>query len=130
MPGPTKSKKLHVIQGTYRKSRHDKKEPEPVAGFPIAPPWLGPSAVEIWNDIHRTMEATGVLTQADQMVLASFCVLCAKIADAERNGEILPASYYAVMATTANKLGLDPSSRARLAKPEAPKPADEWASFG
>jgi len=119
-PKPTALLKLH---GTMRPGRHADRarEPKPASILPEPPEWLLPEARAEWDRVIRGYAATGVLTSLDGGMLATYCQMWGRFVEAERavSYKPLPAAFAAVMSGIANKLGLDPSGRARLRTPGA-----------
>ena len=71
---PAKPTKLHILEGTFRSDRHgDGVEPEPLPGPAKCPKHLSKDAKRVWKELVRVMDGAGVLTQADQWIMARFC---------------------------------------------------------
>ncbi len=146
-PKPTALKKL---KGTLQKCRENRQEWHPPAGAPALPEGMPKVAQSEWRKAVELLVPSGILTQADGRVLESYCRSIARARAAEeiveREGltvetqqgcQAHPAVGIARQAWEkadryGEKLGLDPSSRARLKAPEAPKvdPDEEFLSRG
>lgn len=125
---------LKLIEGNPGKRRINGREPRPPAFVPTCPAHLSPTAKTEWKRMARMLNETGLLTQIDRTVLATYCQAYGRWVEAERRlaetPALLktPAGYVQVSPwiTIANKqvelmtrlmaeLGLSPSSRSRLA---------------
>lgn len=100
------------------------------------PAWLGEDARKVWNGVKRKLRGIDLLDNLDADLLAIYCDAVAhyqtvsrKIhADAALDDELVKqAQAWARLASAyAEKLGLSPNSRARLAKKRAQtEPPDE-----
>jgi P27 family predicted phage terminase small subunit len=143
---PPKPTALKRLKGTYRKDRQRGREWQPPAGAPAMPKSLDARAREVWRECVALLLPPGILTIADGEALADYCraVSRADAADAVVADEGLttataegikvhPAVTIAQRERSAaarlrTLFGLDPSSRAKLNVPEAPK-TDEAADF-
>jgi phage terminase small subunit len=132
MPGrPPKPTALLELQGTFQKCRHGTRasEPKPSKGFPDAPEWLAPEGKAEWDRVNLAYAESGIVTQLDRGMLATYCQMWARFVASETAEPYtpLPASFISTMATIANKLGLDPSGRTKLRVPDEPKSeASPW----
>jgi len=68
-PAPTQ---LKLLKGT-QPSRVNTREPRPLGGPPVQPPWLSEHAAEEWAHVAPHLEAMGTLTDADTTALAVYC---------------------------------------------------------
>ena len=85
-PGrPRKPTALHVIQGTARPDRINKREPQPPAGAPECPTWLTVEAQDEWRRISGELIALGILTIVDRAALAAYCQSWARWREAEEH---------------------------------------------
>jgi P27 family predicted phage terminase small subunit len=106
------------------------------------PGWLTEEAREVWRDTIRGMRGMDLLDKSDAGMLGIYCDVTArfrkesKALDDKENLNILPAakaemlrsaqSWARLAAQYAEKLGLTPNGKARLAKKRAEdKPKDE-----
>lgn len=112
----------------------------------VPPAWLDERARAEWERVVALMAGTGVLTDLDVNTLAVYCDASVRYAEAaarvQREGAIVdgprgpmqsPAvlvaeKYWRIMNAAARALGLDPTSRAALARAKAAEqPEDEFA---
>lgn len=142
---PPKPTRLKLLTGNPGKRPLNAKEPkfEPLAAVPPCPTQLlGEIGRQTWDHYAPQLVTTGVLTSADIHVLVTFCdawerwVECST--DVRANGSVLesegklirnPASValsdaWKVVRECSALLGLDPSSRSKLAveQPEEKNP--------
>jgi phage terminase small subunit len=146
-----KPARLLQLQGTYQKTRHDRRANEPqcaagLADWPV-PPWLTLRQRQLWTEFVGTAPA-GVLQSADWPLLASYCVhvdLLRDAAELQARAELVgvdgrPSPYLRIARQTtdvlvkiAAQLGFCPVSRAQLGTPLAPAELPEdtvWRSLG
>ncbi|HHY45871.1 MAG TPA: phage terminase small subunit P27 family [Firmicutes bacterium] len=110
------------------------------------PKWLDKAAKKEWRRIVKLMEGLGILTDVDVDTLAAYCDAVVRYAEASQqvreqgfvvmndkgtpiqNPALLAVEkYWRIMSKAAAALGLDPTSRASLAKAKAAeKPKDEF----
>lgn len=136
-PKPTKQKEL---AGNPGKRALNKQEPQPSALTAVdAPGWLDDTAREAWGWYAPRLIQTKVLTEIDLHNLAAFCMAYSRWRQGETEiqqygitlrGEYGTSKNPAVtvvnealkqLATFGALLGLDPSSRSRIAVPGAPQ---------
>jgi P27 family predicted phage terminase small subunit len=139
-PVPTK---LKVLTGNPGKRPINRNEPEPKRGIPRMPEWLCgfPFAVEEWEREATILDGMGILTVAEEGVLAMRCYIASQIRDMakeiEKEGRVVYTSRMdslgnEVMDAKPNPkavqlknllteyrqigslLGFDPASRARM----------------
>lgn len=130
-PTPTALKLLHGNPG-HRPIRGD--EPKPPASQPTCPAHLSPTAKAEWKRLAQSLNAIGLLTQADRAALAAYCQSYGRWVEAERKlaetpvilktpaGYVQPSPWLAIankqlelMAKFMAEIGLTPSARSRLA---------------
>ena len=71
MPGRKKKPShLKLIEGTDRKDRANPNEPKPARKIPPAPSWLDGVGKRAYQDLARTLDKIGVMTEADGFALA------------------------------------------------------------
>lgn len=128
-PKPTA---LKVFEGNPGKRPLNKDEPKP-QGKAEMPDWLRPQAQAVWERIAPQLEAIGILTKADENLLAQYCHSAElfHIADelVHKEGPVVTAGtggtrrHPAIgimekckdqMRAMGSLLGLDPSSRPGL----------------
>ncbi len=144
MTRPTPAR-LKVLRGNPGK-RPQKAAPRGVAGTPKVPAHLPKEARAEWRRVVAELAASGLLTKADRAMLAAYCVVYARWAEAEKElaargpvyktaeGNLTQNPWLWVcnkaldqLRTYAGLFGLSPASRARL---EAPPPDKEGDSLG
>ena len=140
-PKPTK---LKVLTGNPGKRPLNRNEPEPPSGKPRMPEWLTvfPFAVSEWEREAEILDGMGILTIAEEGILAMRCYIASQIRDMateiEKEGRV---AYTSRMDSLGNEvmdaktnpksiqlknllteyrqigslLGFDPASRARMA---------------
>lgn len=103
-----------------------------------APVWLSEDGLKIWNTIKRKLRKVELLDSLDAELLAVYCdaqahyqQLSIKIHSAENavDDELIKQaqSWARLISSYAEKLGLSPNARARLAKKKAEaEPLDEF----
>ena len=133
---------LKVLQGNAGKRKINAAEPEAdtLSDAPIAPEWLDEIAKAMWDRTAQWLVGAKILTDQDLHNLEAFCMAYSRWREAEthvtKHGHVLenPTSgvlYKNPSLTVINEtkrqminfgsaLGLDPSSRSRLAVPDTP----------
>jgi len=125
MPAHKKPSKIHKLKGSFDKNpnRENKNEPEGKGKFPEKPPeHLTGSQAICWHEIKDLVPA-GVLTGSDTIIIE----ICSYLLDQVREEKgAVHVSVIARLTSEMNKLGLDPSGRAKLEieKPKGNKFAD------
>ena len=95
-PKPTAIKRL---EGNPGKRPLNIYEPKPQKKAPACPDWLDEEAKREWHRLAKTMEAMGVLTEADRAAFATYCDAYSKWKDAtefiNQHGQIFktPSGY-------------------------------------
>ena len=129
-PKPTA---LKVLEGNPGKSPLNDHEPIPPKGELKCPSWLLPEAKKEWKRLASSLEAMGVLTQADLTAFAGYCQAYARWKEAEEfistHGPIFqtPSGYIQqvphvsiaqqnlkIMQSFCSEFGLTPATRARI----------------
>ena len=129
-PKPTA---LKILEGNPGKRPLNENEPIPPKGTVKCPTWLEPEAKKEWKRLAPSLEAMGVLTQADLTAFAGYCQAYARWKEAEefitQHGSIVktPSGYWQtvpqvsiaqtylkIMNKLAEQFGLTPSSRSRI----------------
>ena len=141
---------LKSIKGTARKGRENRGEPRPDPNIPEPPDWLSRDALIEWGRVSGRLYRLGLLTDIDRAALASYCQLCGRIAQVERElnalGTVLDETPNGMkqqhaLVGIANKahdlkrkfeaeFGMTPSSRSRVTVKKADESQDEWSRFG
>ena len=104
---------VHLLQGTHRKDRHgtpDKKA-KLKTKLPVMPKWLPARAKTEWKRITKVLAKSGLLTEADQAVLAQYCLLYGELAEWK---EDFPAAKHTQLRLCQVELGLTPSARSKI----------------
>jgi P27 family predicted phage terminase small subunit len=153
---PPKPAELHVLHGNPGKRGAKPAAHAITAEGLTCPDWLSPVAKAEWERVVGLLVSHGLVTVADQAVLAAYCQAYARWCEAEavleQSGLVIEIerydkqgnplgtytqqrpevsiaqNYYGLMLSAASKLGLDPVSRARLHAPEGGE-SDEFEAF-
>jgi len=104
---------VHLLKGTYRPSRHGdlKRKPKVEKSFPPMPRWLDKTAKEEWQRIKELTKGIGLITQADQTILAMYCTLYSEFV---RTGNDFPVGKHTQLRLCALEMGFTPSSRGKV----------------
>jgi P27 family predicted phage terminase small subunit len=111
-----------------------------------APDWLSEDALKVWKDLRKKLAGIELLDNLDTEMLGIYCDAIVNYHNASKilhqldgdgislatDERIKTAQAWArIVSTYADKLGLSPSGRARLAKKKAEKKTDQFAEdFG
>jgi P27 family predicted phage terminase small subunit len=143
-PKPTA---LKILQGNPGKRPLNAREPLPQRGRPRCPTWLDREAKAKWKALVPELDRLGLLTVVDGDVLAAYCQAYAEFRQATETlrgeGRYIsvgtqmqshPAvaqqrSAWQHIKAFSALLGLDPSSRSKLAVPGEGGEVDEFESF-
>lgn len=151
-PKPTR---LKLMQGTARKHRMNKREPQPEGGTPPCPKGVGAEVRAVWDDLAPVLERLGVLTVADGLALELLSATVAEwraadkairqhgptyeTTNAQGNTMHRPRPEVAMRSDSARRLaslmaefGLTPSSRTRVGVVAVPEtdPLEEYMRRG
>ena len=129
-PKPTA---LKLLEGNPGKRPINEHAPLPPKGTVKCPTWLEPEAKKEWKRLAPSLEAMGVLTQADLTAFAGYCQAYARWKEAEefisQHGSIFqtPSGYVQqvpqvsiaqqnlkIMQSFCSEFGLTPATRARI----------------
>ena len=129
-PKPTAIK---ILEGNPGKRQLNEHEPQPLKKAPSCPKWLEPEAKREWRRLAKTLEAMGVLTEADMAAFAGYCQAYARWKEAEERitdrGIIfrtpsgypqqvpyvsIAQQYLKLMQQFAEQFGLTPAARSRI----------------
>ena len=129
-PKPTA---LKLLEGNPGKRPINENEPIPPKGKVKCPTWLEAEAKKEWKRLAPSLEAMGVLTQADLTAFAGYCQAYARWKEAEefisQHGSIFqtPSGYVQqvpqvsiaqqnlkIMQSFCSEFGLTPATRARI----------------
>lgn len=133
-PDPTR---LKIIRGTLEAGRLNPDEPQPLAGIPVCPEWIGTEARAVWDELVRVIGEARILTQADQWLMVRFAQAAARWKAAEiqldafksmrakgyRAVYVVMKQEWADMNNLAGQLGLSPGMRSKLKSFGVSKPA-------
>ena len=129
-PIPTEIK---ILEGNPGKRPLNTHEPKPLKKAPPCPKWLEAEAKKEWRRLAKTLEAMGVLTEADMAAFAGYCQSYARWKEAE--GRItdrglvirtpsgypqqvpyisIAQQYLKLMQQFAEQFGLTPAARSRI----------------
>ncbi len=129
-PKPTAVK---ILEGNPGKRKLNEHEPQPQRKAPPCPKWLEPEAKKEWRRLAKTLEAMGVLTEADMAAFAGYCQAYARWKEAEERitdrGLVIRTpsgypqqvpyisiaqQYLKLMQQFAEQFGLTPAARSRI----------------
>ena len=129
-PKPTNIK---ILEGNPGKRKLNEHEPQPQRKAPPCPKWLEPEAKKEWRRLAKTLEAMGVLTEADMAAFAGYCQAYARWKEAEERitdrGLVIRTpsgypqqvpyisiaqQYLKLMQQFAEQFGLTPAARSRI----------------
>ena len=129
-PKPTNIK---ILEGNPGKRPLNAYEPKPLKKAPPCPKWLEPEAKKEWRRLAKTLEAMGVLTDADMAAFAGYCQAYARWKEAEERitdrGLVIRTpsgypqqvphisiaqQYLKLMQQFAEQFGLTPAARSRI----------------
>ena len=115
MGTPRKSKRLHVLEGTFKKHRHeDRDEIELPLGVPEKPDFLGKGASKEWERIVPKLMEHGMLSDVDGAVLAVYCELYSEFQSTREFPSLFPAAKFTSLRAAYSDLGLSPASRTKI----------------
>lgn len=141
---------LKAVQGNAGKRaiNHDEPVADSLTEVPPPPEWLSEIGVEMWERVGPWLVSSKILTDSDLANLEAYCAAYNRWRQAEENiaqhGLVVDSPMGGVVknpaCTVANEalkqmntfgsaLGLDPSSRARLAVPGAKDAANPFAAL-
>jgi phage terminase small subunit len=126
---------IHLIEGTGRKSRLEKRKGELLLenSIPDAPDWMPPEAQREWGRLTAESQYSRALAKVDRAMLAVYCTLWARFVAGEQPDDPkrpardrLTPTELMVMVNVGGKLGLNPCDRIKLRTPEAPKKGNKF----
>lgn len=124
---------IKILEGNPGKCPLNTHEPKPLKKAPPCPKWLEAEAKKEWRRLAKTLEAMGVLTEADMAAFAGYCQSYARWKEAE--GRItdrglvirtpsgypqqvpyisIAQQYLKLMQQFAEQFGLTPAARSRI----------------
>ena len=129
-PKPTNIK---ILEGNPGKRPLNEYEPKPLKKAPPCPKWLELEAKKEWRRLAKTLEAMGILTDADMAAFAGYCQAYARWKEAEERitdrGLVIRTpsgypqqvpyisiaqQYLKLMQQFAEQFGLTPAARSRI----------------
>ena len=124
---------IKILEGNPGKRPLNEHEPKPLKKAPPCPKWLEPEAKKEWRRLAKTLEAMGVLTEADMAAFAGYCQAYARWKEAEERitdrGLVIRTpsgypqqvpyisiaqQYLKLMQQFAEQFGLTPAARSRI----------------
>ena len=129
MPNIRKPDNLHILEGTFRKDRHNAPENQvDIDGdLPKCPTWLDADAKKEWKRIVKALKPLRILTAADFMVMIQYVQLFSEF---KREGSEFTAAKHTQLRMMYGELGLSPASRAKLNLATSDEEdADPWADL-
>lgn len=137
---------IKVLKGNPGGRALSKNEPQPIACMMEPPHWVSIEAREFWDKIQPMLYRIGVLTEADELMLAILCQSYANLLKArqmiEKTGAILKTGNgtyqispykrlereaYQDIIKVCQEFGMSPASRSRIvANPVAADPGDPF----
>ena len=135
-----KPRSLHVVEGTFKASRHGGEDVQAPAGCPGIPVGLSGAALEEWQQLTALLQQQGTLSLVDGAMLESHCRLSALVSRIEGEVALLPALTFTkdngepaahplvsqlragrqALRTSLQEFGLTPASRTRVTRPATP----------
>lgn len=121
-----------LARGTFQPVRDGLKTELIVPGNPpVAPDYLTPAAIDVWQETIGRVMAAGV-TEVDSNLFARYCSLEAIVREAFRaDGEPPPAAYLTVLRQSEELLRIaGPKSRIGGGSADGAKPANRFSRNG
>ena len=117
MSNKRKPDNVHLLQSTYKKGRHGTQDQKPKVEkkLPTMPTWLSARAKTEWKRICKVLEDAGILTEADQAVLAQYCMLYAELQTEKTEFQ---AAKHTQLRLCQVELGMTPSARSKIIVPK------------
>ncbi len=124
------SSEEHKMRGSYRRDRHGHLDGPPIAsGTPAKPDWLDADAGWAWDVIAGSINPA-VLASLDVLMMAGCCRWWSTWRRLDRQlqagsgdpykATVMAASAWKQFDSAARRMGLDPTSRARMRVPSTP----------
>jgi len=113
MANARKPDNLHLLQGTFNKSRHGdpEKKLQIIGEFPDCPAWMPSNGKREWTRIKKVMKASGVITLGDATILSQYCIL---VAELEVEQTEFSGAKHTQLRMCAIELGLTPVARSKI----------------
>jgi P27 family predicted phage terminase small subunit len=152
MGRPRKPTHLHVVEGTFRGSRHSLNIPKPDEELGEPSPDLSDAQRALWNDVKR-VAAAGLLKECDRSVVEAYVVLwdqrrkCGQLIGRSGGGPLVRSTDHRVTRAIENpalrlfrrltegmraleqELGFGPSSRSKISTPIPVGQEDELLKY-
>ena len=124
---PRKPTQLHVVQGTGRKCRMEKRknEPRPDGEVGNPPAFLTKKQQAAWRELVGN-SAAGVLTISDRVTLEMAACL---LAEYRRKPDAMPATRMTLLERILAKLGMNPADRSRISVTSPEKGENPFAEL-
>ena len=122
---------LKILKGTARPHRINDKEPQVEVAKPQpAPVWLNSDAKKEWVRLFDLLTKSGVITDLDTSMLATFCQMWGEYIAGFKSGDPVGVTHMTQMRLMAAEFGLTPSSRSKVEAiiPESNE-YDPWDQF-
>jgi phage terminase small subunit len=133
MARPPKPIALHILDGTDRKDRMEKRQDElklPPGSVGDPPEWFSPLALEEWNRLTGDPDYSQVLAPVFRGALIEYCFLYGKmLAQVQGTGPFV-AGERQMLHSLRMQLGVTPASQSKVKGPKTEKPGNKWAKFG
>ncbi len=122
---------LKLIQGTLRKERINKHEPDIKTKMPACPAWLNVEAKKEWKRLIKELNKYGIATGFDFIALATLCQMWGEYIEGAKVGEPVGAAHVTQMRLLLVEFGMTPSSRSKVEAVEVLEPDayDPWNEF-
>ncbi len=113
MANRQKPDNVHLLQGTYKKSRHgdQKKKPQIKKTNVVKPEWLKGKALEEWNSITAILKETKLLTSVDKAILAQYCELFGQLSEDPKGFSM---AAHTQLRMCQQELGFTPAARSKI----------------
>jgi P27 family predicted phage terminase small subunit len=89
-----KSRRMHVLHGTFRPDRHAGDGPEAPTGAPETPAGLTGEGLAEWHRMTARLAALGTLSSVDGALLESYCRLWADCCRLQADADAFARTWY------------------------------------
>ena len=130
MGNPRKPKSLHVLEGTFKKHRHDgREEIELPPGVPEKPDGLNKFGAAEWDRLVPLLMDYGVLSDVYGAALAVYCELYSEFKESRINPKLVfHAAKFTALRAAYTDLGLSPIARTKIPRAKSgPKKQNPFA---
>lgn len=113
MANKQKPDNVHLLQGTYRTTRHGEVNKKPKCKVELGDPpaWMSVEAKHEWYYARSMLDQLGLLTGADKTILAQYSVLAADFAASQ---ELFSAAKHTQLRMCQLELGMTPAARGKI----------------